>query len=120
MDGLINYLSGLMQVALQKLYEIFVTVIIQVAVDFFMNVVEYFKSLNLKRGLHTAFLMSTDKNTSNPLSSLISDELSGKGVIEGVYNNATDSIDSLRYIGGEGLDEKTEKIIKENPIVVLN
>lgn len=120
MDGFINYLSGLMQIALQKLYEIFVTVIIQVAVDFFMNVVEYFKSLNLKRNVHTAFIMNTEKNTTNPLSSLISDELSGKGVIEGVYNKNTDSIESLRYIGGEGLDKETEKIIKENPIVVLN
>lgn len=120
MDSLIDYLSGLMQVALQRLYQIFVTVIIDTIVDFFTNIVEYFKNLNLKRGQHQAFLVSSEKNAQNPLSSLISDELSGKGVIEGVYNNRTGSIDSLRYIGGEGLDEKTEKIIKENPIVVLN
>lgn len=120
MDALLDYLSDLMQTAFQKLCEIFITVIIQAVVDFFSNVIEYFKSLDLQKNLHAAFIMNTEKTANNPLSSLISDELSGKGIIEGVYNKATDSIDSLRYIGGEGVDEKTENIIKDNPIVVLN
>ena len=120
MDALLDYLSDLMKTAFQKIYEIFITVILQAVVDFFTNVIEYFKSLDLKKEIHTAFVMSTEKTATNPFSSLISDELSGKGIIEGVYNKATDSIDSLRYIGGEGVDEKTESIIKDNPIVVLN
>lgn len=120
MDVLLDYLSDLMKTAFQKIYEIFITVIIQAAVNFFTNVIEYFKSLNLSKELHKAFLMSTEKTASNPFSSLIADELSGKGIIEGVYNKATGNIDSLRYIGGEGVDEKTEALIKDNPIVVLN
>ena len=120
MNALLNCLSELMHTAFQKIYEIFVTVIIQAIVDFISNVIDYLKSLDLKKEFHTAFIMSTEKTANNPFSSLISDELSGKGIIEGVYNKSTDSIDSLRYIGGEGIDEKTEKIIKDNPIVVLN
>lgn len=120
MDTLIDCFTRLMQTAFQKIYEIFITVIIDAVVDFFSNVVEYFRSLNLKEELHTAFIMSTRKTSKNPFSSLISDELSGKGVLEGVYNKATGNIDSLRYIGGEGVDEKTENIINDNPIVILN
>lgn len=119
MDYILNYLSELMQTACQKICEIFVTVVIQAVVDFFSNIVEYFKGLKLKENIQTAFIMSTEKSAKNPLSTLIPDGLDGKGIIEGVYNNTTDDIDSLRYIGGEGVDEKTESIIKDNPIVVL-
>lgn len=119
MDYILNYLSELMQTTFQKIYEIFVTVIIQAVVDFFSNIVEYFKSLNLKKNLQTAFVMSTEKSAMNPLAVLVPEGLEGKGVIEGVYNNVTDNIESLRYIGGEGVDEKTESLIKDNPIVVL-
>lgn len=120
MNALLGSLSNLMKTAFQKIYEIFITIIIQAVVDFFTNVIEYFISLDLSKELHTAFVMSTEKTAKNPFSSLIADELSGKGIIEGVYNKATDSIDSLRYIGGEGVDEKTENIIKDNPVVVFN
>ena len=120
MDKIVEAISALFMQALQYLYEILVTVLIDTVVQFLTDVVEYFKELHLKRSSQTAFIMRTDKDVNNPVSSLIPDELKGEGIVEGVYNKDTNHIDSLRYIGGNGLSDELKEHLKDNPIVTFN
>lgn len=120
MDAIIDAILQLFQKALQYLYEILVTVILETLVNFLNDVVDYFKSLGMKREKQFGFLMKTDATQKNPISSIIPEELRGKGIIEGVYDKEKDQIDSIRYIGGNGVDEGIEDFMKDDPIVILN
>ena len=120
MDSIIDVISDLVSRALQYLYEILVTVIIDTLVNLLENVVTYFKQLGLEKGVHVPFLMDTSAETATPLSNLIPEDLKGQGVLEGVYNKNSDVIESLRYIGGNGIDNEVKNIMKDSPIVVLS
>lgn len=118
-----NIISQLIAQAISKAWvhicNIFVAVIIDIVVNFLNDVVKYFQSLALQKGIHTPFIMDAKVKEAHVFDELIPD---GKkdGIIEGVYNEKTDSIDSIRYIGGEGVDKNTKEILEKDPLVVLN
>lgn len=118
-----NALSELISKAIAKAWlhisKIFVAVIIDIVVNFLNDVVKYFKSLALKRGVHKPFILDAKAEEAQVFDQLIPE---GKkdGIIEGVFNEKTDDIDSIRFIGGEGVDERTKEIIKNDPLVVLD
>lgn len=120
MDQFFDVIYKILKEALQYLYEIFIVVMIETVVEFFKDVIEYFKTLGLNRKKHTAFFMKTNNDIDSPIASLIPDELKGRGIVEGVYNKETDKIDSIRYIGGNGISEEVEETMKDKPIVVFS
>ncbi len=119
MDSIIDAISDILSRALQYLYEIIITVIIDTLVNLLENVVVYFKQLSLEKGVHIPFIMDTNAETTSPWSSLVPDELRGQGILEGVYNKNSDVIESLRYVGGSGVDDEVKNVLKDSPIVVL-
>lgn len=118
MNDLWNYLFYFAQVAWDYICNIFKTIILDIIVNFLNDVVEYFKSLRLHHDTHKAFIMSTEESANNPFATLIPEGLKGKGIIEGVYNKDTNNIDSLRYVGGNGMDDQLLEFTK-NPITIL-
>jgi len=102
-----------------QISKIFVAVIIEVVVNFLNDVVKYFQNLALTKGVHKPFIMDAKAKEAKIFDELIPQ---GKkdGIIEGVFNEKTEDIDSIRYIGGEGVDQRTKEILEKDPIVVLN
>ncbi len=99
--------------------DIFETIFINTVVNFLNDVTNYFKGLLLHKGVHTPFIIDATAEEANIFKDLIP-ESKNNGIIEGVFNNEKNSIDSIRYIGGEGVDEETKKILNNNPIAILN
>lgn len=118
-----NAISQLIAQAIAKAWihisKIFIAVIIDIVVNFLNDVVKYFQSLALKKGVHKPFIIDASAQEAKMFDDLIPQ---GKkdGIIEGVFNEKTEDIDSIRYIGGEGVDQCTKEIIEKDPIVVLN
>ena len=118
-----NALNKLIVEALAKAWvhisKIFVAVIIDIVVNFLKDVIKYFQSLALKKGVHKPFIMDANADEAIIFEKLIPE---GKkdGIIEGVFNENTDDIDSIRFIGGEGVDQETKDILKKDPLVVLS
>lgn len=118
-----NALTQLIVQALAKAWgqicKIFIAVIIEVVVNFLNDVVKYFQNLALTKGVHKPFIMDAKAKEAKMFDELIPQ---GKkdGIIEGVFNEKTEDIDSIRYIGGEGVDQRTKEILEKDPIVVLN
>lgn len=119
MDNIWEFIIGFANEAWNYLVEIFETIILPILISWMDEVIEYFRSLALQRGTHVPFIMNTSPGVNNPFSNLISDELRGEGIIEGVYNSKSDTIEKLRYIGGNGMDDQIKETIEENPITVL-
>ena len=117
-----NVLTQLIAQAIAKAWahisKIFIAVIIEVVVSFLKDVVKYFENLALTKGVHKPFIMDAKAKEAKIFDELIPE---GKkdGIIEGVFNEKTDEIDSIRYIGGEGVDQRTKEILEKDPIVVL-
>lgn len=119
-EVIIEVIINVLKQTLQYLYEIIIVTLIEVVVDLLKDIVEYFKGLSLNRKKHTAFVMSTDADVNSPIASLIDDSLKGKGIVEGVYNRESDKIESLRYIGGNGISTEITDKMDGSPVVVFS
>lgn len=119
MDTLVEVLGRIFEQALERLYEILITVILETLVNFFQDVVEYFKQLSMERNVHVPFMMKTDESNT-VLGDLIPDELKGEGILEGVYNKNTDTLESLRYVGGKGLGADVNEAFQDESVIVFN
>ena len=119
MDNLLDVLAGLLAAAWDYICEIFVTVILDTIISFYSEVVEYFKSLRLEQGTHIPFIFGEDSPVASQLSGLRSDTHGGPGVYEGVFNEKTEQLDSLRWVEGTGMDQETFDSIKDKDILVL-
>ena len=119
MDNLLDVLAGLISAAWDYICEIFVTVIIDAMISFYSEVVEYFKSLRLEQGVQIPFIFGEDSPVASQLSGLRTDTHGGPGVYEGVFNESTDQLDSLRWVEGTAMDEETSNTIKNKDIIVL-
>lgn len=119
MNNLWDYLFDFAQATWDYICEIFETIILEFIVNFLNDVVEYFKAMLLERGIDIPFIMSTEDSANNPFATLIPEELKGKGIIEGVYNKEKDEVESLRYVGGNGMDDQLIELTKKNPITIL-
>ena len=119
MDNLLDILADLLSAAWDYICEIFITVIIDTMISFYSEVVEYFKSLRLEQGVHIPFIFGEDSPIASQLSGLRTDTHEGPGVYEGVFNEKTEQLDSLRWVEGTGMDEETSNAIKNKDILVL-
>lgn len=120
MDNLFDILADLLERAWDYICEIFVSVVIDTIISFYSEVVEYFKSLRLKAGVHIPFIFGKDSPIASQIGGLIENTHGGPGVYEGVFNEKTDQLDSLRWVEGTELDEQTANAIKNKKLVVLN
>lgn len=120
MNNLWDYLFDFAQAAWNYICEIFETIILEIIVSFLDDVINYFKAMLLESGIQIPFIMSTEESVNNPFADLIADDLKGDGIIEGVYNKETDKVESLRYVGGNGMDEQLKELTKRKPITIFN
>jgi hypothetical protein len=92
--------------------------------NFFRDVVDWFKNLKLKKGKHSPFLIPPDglkellKNA--PIKSVGIFEENKTGVFKGVYDEDTETIIHHEVVAADALDEETTRIIGNEKIVVLS
>lgn len=119
MDALTQLIVQALAKAWMQICKIFIAVIIDVVVNFLNDVVKYFQNLALTKGVHKPFIMNAQAKEAKIFENLIPQDKKN-GIIEGVFNEKTEEIDNIRYIGGEGVDKRTKEILEKDPIVVLN
>lgn len=124
--GLINDIIEIVSPYLNSIREAFrafmekvkgiVKKIITKIIDFANQVVGWFRSLPLIKGRHIPFISNRQEFKDMLQNAPVVDV----GLFEGVYDEQTDEITELRYIGAEEYDEKTESILGDEDLVVLN
>lgn len=119
MDEFIDFILEALEKAWDTICEIFINVILNTIVDFLNDVVNYFKGLLLNKDIQKPFILDAKSDKAAIFKDLIP-EGKNDGVIEGVFNQQTEDFDSIRYIGGQGVDKETQELIKRDPLVVLN
>lgn len=89
--------------------------IITTIINFKNQVVDWFKNLQLKKGRDIPFISNKQEFRELLQNAPVVDV----GLFEGVYDEKTDEITKLRYIGAEEYDEKTESVLGDEDLVVL-
>jgi hypothetical protein len=91
--------------------------IINAVIDFFKDIVSFFKKLYLNPRKHVPFICDGTK-----LRELLANAPIRKvGVFQGVYDEETETITHHQIIDANGLDEKTKSVFKDSDgLVVLN
>jgi hypothetical protein len=120
MNNLIDILGAFIEKAWDYLCEIFITVILDTIVSFFSEVVDYFTSMRLEMGVQIPFMLGENSPVAEQLSGLKKNSQGGEGIYEGVFNEQTNQLDSIRWIEGKGLDPKIKDLLKEENIVTFN
>lgn len=90
--------------------------VIHGVLDFFREVVVWFKSLNLNPQEDTPFIA----DASEFKEMLKTAPKKNVGIFEGVYNEETDEITANRYLDADSLDAKTKEVLERDPLVVLS
>lgn len=120
MNNLFDVICEVISAAWDYICEIFVSVVLNTVIQFYTEVVEYFKSMALERGVQIPFVFGEDSPIADQLEGLKKEEHSQTGIYEGVFNDKTEQIESLRWVGAPDMDEQTESMIKNKDIIVLN
>lgn len=91
--------------------------IVRGILNFTTHVVGWFKSIyNLNQEKDTPFIADASK-----LKDLLNTApVKNVGIFEGVYNEEQDEITTHRYIDADGIDDKTQSILENEPLVILN
>ncbi|MDD6670121.1 MAG: hypothetical protein PUE54_10855 [Bacteroidales bacterium] len=92
------------------------TKIINGCLNFFKNVVGWFKSLQLQQGRDVPFIAKPNQFKEM----LKKAPVKNVGIFQGVYNEETDEITHNEYIEADELDEKTRQILGNEEIVILS
>lgn len=98
--------------------------IINGLINFARDVLQWFRSLNLKPTRHNPFICNLKvpgikqaiKEAKVVNAGVFDNE---NTIVEGVYDNTDDSISNIRIISGDGFDEKTKSILEDDDLVVL-
>lgn len=98
----------------------FLVTVIRGILNFFKEVVTWFKNLRLDPNKHTPFVADAKR-----LKQLIHEAPEvNVGIFEGVYNEETEEIEHYKEIKADKVDAETKKILSnatpDNPIVVLS
>lgn len=111
------YLNGIIEAfkAFMEKVKGIVEKIITKIINFKNQVVDWFRNLPLIKGRHIPFI-SNKQEFKEMLKNAPVVEV---GIFEGVYDEKTDEITDLRYIGAEEYDEKTESLLENEDLVVL-
>ncbi len=111
------YLNGIIEAfkAFMEKVKGIVEKIITKIINFKNQVVDWFRNLPLIKGRHIPFI--TNKQEFKEM--LKNAPVVEVGIFEGVYDEQTDEITDLRYIGAEEYDEKTESLLENEDLVVL-
>lgn len=111
------YLNGIIEAfkAFMEKVKGIVEKIITKIINFKNQVVDWFRNLPLIKGRHLPFI--TNKQEFKEM--LKNAPVVEVGIFEGVYDEQTDEITDLRYIGAEEYDEKTESLLENEDLVVL-
>lgn len=111
------YLNGIIEAfkAFMEKVKGIVEKIITKIINFKNQVVDWFRNLPLIKGRHSPFI--TNKQEFKEM--LKNAPVVEVGIFEGVYDEQTDEITNLRYIGAEEYDEKTESLLENEDLVVL-
>lgn len=89
--------------------------IITKIINFKNQVVEWFKNLQLKKGKDVPFISNKQEFREMLHNAPVVDV----GLFEGVYDEQTDEITNLRFIGAEEYDQKTKAVLGDEELVVL-
>lgn len=107
MDALKNFFTALKD---------FVRTIIQGAISFVKEIVNYFKTLKLVKGKDIPFIANTEQ-----LKEMIKNApVKNVGIFEATYNEETDEIENARYLAADEIDEETQNVLGNEQLVVLN
>ena len=119
-----DYIIDLIKQAWQWLKNV-ATRIIRGILSFWRDVVSWFKNLPLIKGRHIPFLFNGNhtqlkkmiKNAPVRDCNIFS---ANEQIVKGVLDEATDEIIHCEIIGADELDHETERILGNEPIVVLS
>ena len=84
--------------------------------DFFSDVVGWFRKKSLQKGRHTPFV--GDKNKIKDI--LETDTIKDVGIFMGVYDQQTDEITDMAVVVADELDAKTKEVLGNEPLVILS
>lgn len=90
--------------------------VIQGVLNFFKEVVVWFKSLNLNPQKDTPFIA----DASEFKEMLKTAPKKNVGIFEGAYNEEEDEIVSHRYLDADELDQQTKDVLGKESLVVLS
>ena len=94
----------------------FVQKVIQGIINFFNEIVNYFKTLKLVQGRDIPFIANTEQ-----LKAMIKNApVKNVGIFEATYNEQTDEIENGRYLAADEIDEETQEVLGNEQLVVLN
>jgi len=84
--------------------------------DFFSDVVDWFKQKHLQKGRHTPFVGNVNR---------IKDMLERtpdkqEGIFKGIYDEQTDEITDMAVVVADELDAKTKEVLGNEPLVILS
>ncbi len=112
--GVFSGLLDLIKAAISWLADI-VRTIIRGVLNFFKEVVGWFKSLALDKNKHVPFVADAaqfkDMLKTAPEKNV--------GIFEGVYDEVDDEIVNNRYLEADEVDQKTKEVLGDEPLVVL-
>lgn len=92
------------------------TKIINRIINFFNDVVTWFKSLRLRQGRDVPFLADPEKFRDL----LHKAPVKPVGIFKGVYNEETNEITYNEYLQADEMDEQTRNILDQEALVVLS
>ena len=96
----------------------FVKKVIKGILNFFVYVVAWFKGLKLRKGIDNPFIVDAKM-----LKKMIKEApVVDCGIFEAVYNEEKDTIEHMRVVEAEELDDETKNVLSkaEQGLVVLN
>lgn len=91
---------------------------IEGCLQFFKDVVTWFKSLKLVQGVDIPFIANANSKEFQQM--LNQAPVKNVGIFQGVYNEETGEITHHEYIEADSVDEQTYETLKGEPIVVLS
>ncbi len=94
----------------------FIIEIIDGIINFWNDIVNYFKKLNLVRNPKKDIFILDGKKFGEMLHGA---PVKDFGIYGGVFNEETNEIEHGKYIGADGLDEQTKNVLGEKGIAIL-
>lgn len=94
-----------------------VSTIINGVISFFQHIVGWFKGLNLKKGRDVPFVADAQSEKFKQM--LKQAPKKDVGIFEGVYNEDTNEITHYKYLEGDEIDAKTQDLLGDEELVVL-
>ncbi len=85
-----------------------------VIVEFGPHIIDWFKQRMNNMAVQHAFVGFKDKLQNAPVR-----DVGLRSIVEGIYDESTDSIKDSREIKYEDLDKKTKEVLGNEPLVVL-